>query len=140
MLSDVPPAAIFGADYDNLYFNDPLWITGHALFHAPPMILLYLTIGYWFGIKKGKGWARALFWFAVGCGFHSAIDIVTHHNDGPLLFFPFDWTTRFSSPVSYWDPQHYGGIFAIFEHLLDIVLLAWLFIQRRKKKKEVSNA
>lgn len=33
-----------------------------------------------------------------------------HHNDGPLLFFPFDWSTRFASPVSYEGAEHYGAI------------------------------
>lgn len=131
---------IFGPAYDNLYFNDPVWITGHALFHAPPMILLYLTIGYWFGFRGGKPWARALFWFAVGCGLHSAIDIVTHHNDGPLLLFPFNWSWRFTSPVSYWDPDHYGLIFAPLEHLLDLGLLGWLLWRRlRNRKNKVSE-
>lgn len=136
IFGDTPvDGSIFGAEYDNLYFNDPAWIIGHSAFHAPPMIILYLTIGYWFGIRQGKAWARALFWFAIGCGLHSALDIVTHHNDGPLLFFPFDWRTRFTSPISYWDPNHYGAIFAPLEHILNVILLAWLFISRRRARK-----
>lgn len=127
---------VFGAAYDALYFNDPVWLVGHALFHAPLMILAYAIIGYWFGIRGGQGWAHALFWFAMGCGLHSAIDIVTHHHDGPLLLFPFDWQTRFPSPISYWDRDHYGGQFTIFEHLLDIGLLIWLWVHRRKQHRE----
>jgi len=126
-----PSEGLFGAAYDQLYFNDPVWLAGHAAFHAPPMLLLYLTLGYWFGVRGGRRWGRCLFWFAVGCGLHSAIDIVTHHHDGPLLLFPFDWQTRFRSPVSYWDPEHYGGIFAPLEHVLNVVLLVWLVLSRR---------
>ncbi len=126
-----PTDGIFGIEYDMLYFNDPIWITGHALFHAPPLLALYLTIGYWVGFRHNKQWARSLFWFAIGCALHSAIDIVTHHNDGPLLFFPFDWKTRFSSPISYWDPNHYGIIFAIFEHILNVILIIWMVVTRQ---------
>ncbi|MEZ4675136.1 MAG: hypothetical protein R2932_12925 [Caldilineaceae bacterium] len=32
---------------------------------------------------------------------HTAIDIPLHYDDGPLLLFPFDWKTRFHSPVSH---------------------------------------
>ncbi|MEO1290897.1 MAG: metal-dependent hydrolase [Chloroflexota bacterium] len=131
-----PVEGLFGAEYDNLYFNDPLWITGHALFHAPPMLIFYLTIGYIFGFRGGKTWARALFWFAIGASLHSAIDIVTHHNDGPLLFFPFNWDIRFISPISYWDPNHYGNIFAPIEHVFDLIVVIWLFVSRRKRKKQ----
>ena len=136
----VPVETVFGADYDNLYFNDPLWITGHALFHAPPLILFSLTIGYYWGIRQNKGWAIALFWFAIGCGLHSAIDIVTHHDDGPLLLFPFDWKTRFISPISYWDNNHYAAIVASLEHLLDLVLLIWIVLARRDKSKTRKEA
>lgn len=134
-----PVDSVFGADYDNLYFNDPLWITGHALFHAPPLILFYLTIGYYWGIRQNKGWAIALFWFAIGCGLHSAIDIVTHHDDGPLLLFPFDWKTRFISPISYWDDNHYAAIVAPLEHLLDLVLLIWIVLARRDKSEAIQE-
>ncbi len=121
---------IFGATYDALYFNDFFWIVGHSLFHSPIMIAVYAAIGYWFGLRKGQTWARLLFWFAVGAGLHSFLDIFTHHDDGPLLLFPLNWTWRFSSPVSYWDIDHYATIFAPIEHLIDLVLIGWL-VRRR---------
>ncbi|MGJ3237958.1 MAG: metal-dependent hydrolase [Anaerolineae bacterium] len=126
---------LFGIEYDTLYFSDPVWVTGHALFHAPLLILLYLLIGYWFGVRGRQSWARALFWLGVGCGLHSVIDILTHHNDGPLLLFPFDWSTRFSSPVSYWDPRHHGDSFALFEHVLNLILLGSLWVSWRRSRQ-----
>ena len=51
------------------------------------------------------------------------LDILTHVDDGPVLFFPFEWQLRFISPVSYWDPRYHGRIFGFFEHTLDAVLL-----------------
>ncbi len=44
----------------------------------------------------------------ISCLLHSMIDVATHFDDGPVLFWPLDWSTRFASPVSYWDDDHYG--------------------------------
>ena len=123
----------FMASYDRLYFTNPYWIAAHNLLHAPLLILLYGGIGYW-RMKKGDGWGKALFWFAIGCGLHSTIDILTHVNDGPVLFFPLNWTYRFSSSISYWDPEHGGSIFAPLEHLMDLGILIYLFRQWRQRK------
>jgi len=46
--------------------------------------------------------------------------------DGPLLLWPFEWTRRYSSPVSYWDHRHYGSVVWPLELLLDIGLGLWL--------------
>ncbi|MBA2627343.1 MAG: hypothetical protein H0U85_04970 [Gemmatimonadales bacterium] len=42
------------------------------------------------------------------------------------MLFPFDWTTRIRGPVSYWDPRFHGRGFAIFEIMLDAVLVVFL--------------
>ncbi len=107
--------------YNRLYFHNRWWITAHHLFHAPPLLLLYLLVGDW-GRKRGRAWGAPLFWFAVAAGLHTAVDVFTHNDDGPLLFYPFDWQTRFQSSVSYWDPQRGGRVFRILEHLLDLGL------------------
>ena len=116
---------IFGPRYDALYFTDPVWITGHSLFHAPPLILALALLGFW-AWRRGRGWGLGLLWFAAGCGLHSLVDILTHHHDGPLLLFPFDWSLRFQSPVSYWDGDYHAGIVAPLEHLLDVTMLVYL--------------
>ncbi len=113
---------VFGSSYDALYFTNPFWISGHNLLHAPPLIALYLALGYW-GTRHGRGWGPSLIWFAVGCGLHSLVDILTHHNDGPLLLFPFNWSLRFHSPVSYWERAYYAGIVAPLEHLMDLLIV-----------------
>jgi hypothetical protein len=84
----------------DLYFNDPLWIAGHNFFHAPLILLTLGGLGWW-AIRQQRQWGRVLFWFAIGAGLHSFIDVFTHHNDGPLLLFPFNWQWRFPSPISY---------------------------------------
>lgn len=134
---------IFGPRYDDLYFNNPFWITGHALFHAPPLIALYALTGHFFGIKRGRSWGVALFSFALGAASHSFIDILTHANDGPLLLYPFDWQLRFNSPISYWDPQFFGREFFVFEHILILVLLVYLvadWLRGRRAKQVAAEA
>lgn len=121
----------------DLYFNDPLWIASHNFFHAPLNLLALGALG-WGAMRRQRPWGAVLFWFAIGAGLHSVIDIFTHHNDGPLLLFPFNWQLRFPSPISYWHPAHYGLIFAPLEHLLDAVLLVYLavmWVRRRHHKR-----
>lgn len=118
---------IFGPTYDNLYFTHPVWVIGHSLFHAPLMITAVGLLGYW-GKTTGRWWGLFLFWFALGCGLHSIVDILTHHDDGPLLLFPFNWQIRFSSPVSYWDRAHYGNIFSPLESAFQVIILGWLVV------------
>ncbi len=42
-----------------------------------------------------------------------------------------DW--RFRSPVSYWDPAHYGRLAAAAELLLGLALLLWLLRRARTR-------
>lgn len=114
--------------YNDLYFNNPWWIAAHNILHAPLPVFLLGLIGYW---GRNRVWGQRLFWFAVGCGLHTAVDIFTHADDGPVLFFPLDWHKRFRSPVSYWDPAHNGRLFSLLEHLLDLLLIVYLLWPRR---------
>ena len=108
--------------FNNLYFNNRWWILAHHLFHAPLLLLLYALIGDW-GRQRGYEWGVPLFWLAVGAAFHTGIDIFTHHDDGPLLLYPFDSQTRYHAPISYWDKQKGGRAFSLFEHALDVCLI-----------------
>ena len=57
---------------------------------------------------------------------HALGDLPLHREDAHRHFFPFsDW--RFTSPVSYWDPDHYGGYAAIGEVLLVLAVSFFLF-------------
>lgn len=124
---DVGPGtdALFGAAYDTLFFHDPVWVVSHNMLHAPLVLAGLAGIG-WAARRAGKGWGAALMWFAVGCAAHAAIDIAVHRDDGPLLLFPFDWETRFTSPVSYWQAAYHARWVAGIEHLVDLAVLAWL--------------
>lgn len=119
--------AVMREAFDDRYFNDPLWIAGHNLLHSPTLLLLGVLL-LWRFRQRAAGRGRWLLWFVLGCLAHTALDIPTHVDDGPVLFFPFDWHTRFHSPVSYWDPRHYGRQFALFELALDALLLGYLLL------------
>ena len=114
--------------YNDLYFHNPWWIAAHNILHAPLPLLCLALLGSW---RRRQAWGRRLFWFAVGCGLHTAVDIVTHTDDGPVVAFPLEWQMRFRSPVSYWDPAHGGRWFRRLEHLMDALLVGWLVFQRR---------
>lgn len=129
---------VFGPTYDAIYFENPWMIAAHNILHSPIPIAVMGGIGYWAAQRERK-WGGALMWFAAACAFHSIVDIFTHHNDGPLLLFPFNWQLRFISPVSYWDPNYYGDIFSRFELALDILIVVWLvglwWYNRRARQK-----
>lgn len=108
----------------DLFFNDPVWIISHNFFHAPLINALLLLLGWW-GWRQNWRWGQILFWLAVGTQFHTLIDIFTHYSDGPLLLFPFDWQTRFASPISYWETERYGLIFIAFEYTLSGLIIAY---------------
>jgi membrane-bound metal-dependent hydrolase YbcI (DUF457 family) len=127
-------AASFHYVYDYLYFNNPWWISAHNLLHAPLILLVLLALG-WRARWRPGGRGHRLFWFAAACALHSAVDIATHFNDGPLLLFPLEWHTRFASPLSYWDPRHFGRQFAVFELLLDGGLLLYLLRARLRQRR-----
>jgi membrane-bound metal-dependent hydrolase YbcI (DUF457 family) len=105
--------------FDKLYFNHPLWIISHNLLHAPIVLLVGLGLAW----KFSNPWWM---WFFLACLMHSVVDILTHVDDGPLLFFPFNWTYRFHSVISYYDPRYYGREFSLFEKFLNLFFLIYL--------------
>lgn len=71
------------------------------------------------------GWPGLTFAFSASALLHSAIDFLTHRDDAHMHFWPLsDW--RFRSPVSYWDSNHYGTQFSLFEAALGIAIAAIL--------------
>lgn len=127
--------------YGTMYFKNPGWIAAHNLLHSPTLLLIGLTV-LWPYRRTLLNRRRWLFWFLVACLLHTAIDVVTHVDDGPVLFFPFDWTTRFHSRVSYWDRRYYGAQFAMFELALDLVLLVYLLpgpVRRWKRRRSAGR-
>lgn len=115
--------------FDNLYFNNSWWIASHNVLHSPTALTIYAIV-LWRYLNRPNTRGHWWLWFVFGCMVHSAIDILTHYNDGPVLFWPIDWHTRFYSPISYWDKAHYASQFVYFEVGLNLVLLGYLFLPK----------
>ncbi|MEW4488429.1 metal-dependent hydrolase [Thalassoglobus sp. JC818] len=135
------PREIFRTVFDHWFFENPVWIVLHNFLHAPLILLSALACIAIRNPSLPKLQSSWWFWFFLSCLFHSVIDIFTHFDDGPLIWFPFDWSTRFASPVSYWDSRHFGREFSQFELWLDLGLLLFLaymfWKQSRQKQSEV---
>ena len=113
-VQDIPPSIVFG----QLYFSGP-WQQVFAIDNSFFVWLLVVLAGYWLR----RDWLIVLGAAAI---LHLLTDFPLHHDDGRQHFWPFtDWV--FSSPVSYWDPAHYGQIVSALEVSLCIALCVLLF-------------
>lgn len=128
--------------YDHLYFEDPYWKTFHNFLHVPVGLLACLLVAT--AIRTRRPRISAWFmWFIAACALHTCVDVLTHHDDGPLLLWPFNWSYRFQSPISYWDSNHYGTQFALIELVFDAgctVFLIGPWLLRQAKKLLASEA
>lgn len=121
---------------DDLYFNSSWWIAGHNLLHAPLILLALIAVAS----PLNPQWRRRIRFFAAGALLHSMIDVLVHHDDGPLVFFPVSWSVRFSSPVSYWDPDHYGWFMQPIDLAITMAGAAWLVWWWRTGGSQKSDA
>ncbi|HIE94150.1 MAG TPA: hypothetical protein EYQ83_15290 [Acidobacteria bacterium] len=91
------------------YF-DPDWQLVVDLFNSFPLI----------GLGALVAWRlRATAWLAffASMALHCVTDLLVHREDAHAHFFPLS-SWRFISPVSYWDPRHYGWLVGPLELLL----------------------
>lgn len=118
------PHQIFGYDY-----RDPFWQTVFSVDNSIPL---------WAALTALAAWRRwpVLLAFAGAALVHVLLDLPLHHNDGRAHFQPFtDWV--FESPVSYWDPAHYGWLVGPLEGLLCLALGVILW---RRFRSRVAHA
>ncbi len=132
--------------FDDWFFNNPIIITLQNTFHSPLLLVIFICITYYLWKKtseynpiesRSHTSYQWLFWVCCAAMLHTIIDIPLHANDGPLLAFPINWDYRFNSVLSYWDPNHHGRLWSLFEHSLDaliLIYLLWLFFTKRKNK------
>ena len=118
-VAGLPESEVFG----RLYFSDA-WQAVFAVDHGFFVWGLLLAVARW----------RRLLVLAAFAGsglLHAAVDFVTHRDDARRQFWPVsDWVFR--SPVSYWDPNYYGGIVSMVE--LGLVVLAAGFLCFRHRR------
>ncbi|MBA2492900.1 MAG: hypothetical protein H0V34_14845 [Gammaproteobacteria bacterium] len=86
----------------SVHYHQRQWQAFFDVFNSIHLILAGLAISW---RLRATRWAA----FFAGMGLHVLFDLPLHHDDAHRHFFPFsDW--RFFSPISYWDPAHYGDI------------------------------
>ncbi len=99
----------------------PFWQRINHSFHSLPLQLGGATLAHF------AGWPllELLFFSMV---LHALGDLPIHNHDAHRHFFPLS-NYRFISPLSYWDPQHYGKSVALIEKI--IVLVATIYLLPR---------
>lgn len=131
--------------WDVVYFAEPM-TTFTAIFNSAPLYVAITITGIalvrpasvelagphapdtpvGFGRFLAPSYTNMALLFGLAALTHLAADLPVHVEDAHPHFWPVtDW--RFVSPVSYWDPRHFGGQFAIFEALLGVVLSVIVF-------------
>ena len=112
-LSGASEEAIWGS----LYFLDR-WQYFFDIFNSIPIALVALVIAR----RLNCRWAQLLMLSAM---LHMLCDLPLHHDDGHRHFLPIsNW--RCESPVSYWDPKHFGHIVAPMEALVAVLALVYV--------------
>jgi hypothetical protein len=114
------------ADIWSVEYYRPLWQAWVDSLHSIPLCVGAIMLSWY----ARRPLLLALFSSML---LHSLGDLPLHHDDAHRHFFPFlDW--RFSSPVSYWDPEHHGQWASLIEFsgvLAASVFMYWRWITLR---------
>lgn len=106
------------------YWLEP-WITLQSVLNSIPLYASLLTFALFarLAAPQARRWMfTVVAVFALSSLIHVTSDFMLHHEDARTQFMPFsDWIFR--SPISYWDPNHHGQVFAVFEIGLAIALI-----------------
>lgn len=122
-LRGVPEAVIWSEHY-----FAPQW---QAFFDAPNSLVLIAVAA---AVCAWRRWPIGVLLFA-SMALHSLADLALHHDDGHRHFWPIS-DFRFVSPVSYWDPDHFGRWVMPAELLAALAALVWAwrhYPQRRNR-------
>lgn len=111
------PSANLWREPDGLYWTDP-WRTLVDVSHSIPVWAVLAIVGLVVWRRVGTGWIAnaglAVLIFGTGALLHSVADLLVHNHDAHRHFLPlFDWV--FHSPVSYYERDHFGREFSVFE-------------------------
>ena len=121
LILGTPEEQIWSVEY-----YKPVWQGYIDLFNSIPLLIIAMLLCW--KIRHGLIWI-----LLASMLLHTLGDLPVHHDDGHRHFFPFsDWI--FASPVSYWDSNHYGHWFSVFEITL-VAALAVLIYRRASVPK-----
>jgi len=109
------------------YWQEP-WTTLQSVLNSIPLYVGILVFALLGGLAAPAGTGKTfqiMAIFALSSFLHVTSDFLLHHDDARAQLLPFtDWAFR--SPISYWDPNHYGQAFAVFEIGLAIGLIGFV--------------
>lgn len=108
------------------------WQVFFDLFNALPLIGIAAAIAW---MLRRPGWQACFASMALHC----LGDLPLHNEDAHRHFFPLS-SWRFHSPLSYWDPQHYGVYVGLAEALFVLVSCVLLMLPRRRRGIRVCGA
>jgi hypothetical protein len=108
-----------------VYFESDFWRAATAWGNSAPLYIAVLLLGLYVS-RFSKLVGSALVILAGACLVHLFADFFLHVDDAHAHFYPLsDW--RFRSPISYWDPDHYGQYWSVIEVFLGLGLSVILF-------------
>ena len=86
----------------------------------------------WF--NKNYWWILCSYWCLSMC-IHSIFDFLLHNDDAHSNWVPLtQW--KFYSPISYWDPNHYGYIWPFFELGFSLYWAYWICSIKKNQWKQ----
>ncbi len=119
-----------------LYFSSR-WTTVFAIFNSIPLSVCIVIGGYI--VKQLTARVRTGVWLTIfgwSLFLHTISDLVLHHDDGHPHFFPFN-DFIFSSPISYWDPAHYGTLVGSIETAISLLCTLLLLLRTKKRSMRI---
>jgi hypothetical protein len=122
--------------FDELYWQN-WWQVTNALAHnfwiwgGLAILAVVMRERLSASVASIEGWTLTAV-FALSALLHTTIDFLCHREDAHMSFWPLTrWT--FMSPVSYYDPQHYGQYFSLFEAGLGLLMAGVLLTRFRHR-------
>ena len=104
--------------WQEIYFT-PFWQSIGMVANSFPLYACVALLAWW------RGWQLMLV-LALSALLHLSFDFPFHNDDAHAHFWPLTaW--RFESPLSYWDPDHFGLWVAGVEIVLGVTLVAILW-------------
>ncbi|MEM9771399.1 MAG: hypothetical protein AAF889_07335 [Cyanobacteria bacterium P01_D01_bin.73] len=125
LISRLPERQIWDVAY-----YEPFWQNVFDVWNSIPLSLVGIGVGVWVNRQeKWRQWQWLGTVIAICCAsvlLHCLVDLPVHREDAHRHFWPLT-NARFESPISYWDPNHYGNIFSLFEIALVLILSLYVF-------------
>lgn len=108
--------------FRDTYF-DPLMQFWSALSNSLPLYAALAIAAY---AARARKWGEAVWVFALAGLTQAALDLPVHAEDAHRHFWPLS-DFRFISPVSYWDPNHFGRIIGPLDAALGLlcIFIVW---------------